>query len=54
MKAAKAREHWAEAGESVERYVELREGDLTETLQINLPAIDFVLFDSQNAQILPA
>lgn len=54
LKAVKAKEHWKEAGECVEYYIELREGDLTKTLQVHLPAIDFVLFDSQNAHISPA
>lgn len=51
-KAIKAREYWKEAGEDVEAYIELREGDLTKTLQVDLPLIDFVLFDSQNAHSL--
>jgi hypothetical protein len=31
-KAARARKHWSEAGEEVEPWIELREGDLRETL----------------------
>lgn len=48
-KAARAREHWAEAGEEVERWIELREGDLLETLKQGLPrdGVDFVLLDSE-------
>jgi predicted O-methyltransferase YrrM len=45
-KAAKAREYWRTAGESVERYIELREGDILQTLQKDVPEVDFVLFDS--------
>lgn len=52
VKAEQARAHWREAGESVESYVELREGDLTKTLQNDLPPIDFVLFDSEHGLAL--
>jgi hypothetical protein len=45
-KVAKAREYWRAAGESVERYIELREGDILQTLRHNVPEVDFVLFDS--------
>lgn len=45
-KARRAREHWAEAGEAVTRYVELREGDLLETLQRDMPVVDLLLLDS--------
>jgi predicted O-methyltransferase YrrM len=45
-KAAKAREYWRTAGESVEQYIELREGDILQTLQKDVPKVDFVLFDS--------
>lgn len=48
LKAEQARKHWKEAGESVEPFIELREGDLTKTLQKDLPLIDFVLFDSEH------
>lgn len=46
-KAQQARKHWSEAGESVEPWIELREGDLLQTLDNDLPTIDFVLFDSE-------
>ena len=46
-KADKARNHWAEAGEEVTRHIELREGDLRETLKNNLPLLDLVLIDSK-------
>jgi hypothetical protein len=45
-KVAKAREYWRAAGENVEQYIELREGDILQTLQKDVPEVDFVLFDS--------
>ena len=45
-KAAKAREHWKMAGETVEQYIELREGDILQTLRSDVPEVDFILFDS--------
>ena len=45
-KAQRAREHWKAAGADVEPWVEVREGDLRETLRDDLPEIDFVLLDS--------
>lgn len=51
VKAAKAREHWKNAGPSVEPYIELREGDLRETLNSDLPEqVDFLLLDSTSLQ----
>ena len=46
-KAEQARKYWSEAGETVEPWIELREGDITKTLQTDMPIIDFVLFDSK-------
>lgn len=46
-KAAKAREHWEEAGESVKPWIELREGDILKTLRDDVPLVEFVLFDSR-------
>ena len=46
-KAAKAREHWAEAGEVVSKHVELRVGDLKETLKTDVPEVDFLLLDGK-------
>lgn len=46
-KAARAREHWKEAGEHVSKYIELREGDLRETLKTGLEEVDLVLMDSE-------
>ncbi|KAL6405310.1 hypothetical protein AUP68_11061 [Ilyonectria robusta] len=48
-KAERARAHWREAGDEVEPWIELREGDLLETLNIEegMPEeIDLVLLDS--------
>ncbi|TEY80333.1 hypothetical protein BOTCAL_0039g00300 [Botryotinia calthae] len=54
-KAEKARAYWREAGEEcVSRYIELREGDLLETLKRDLPVIDLVLLDIWTPVALPA
>lgn len=48
-KAARARDHWREAGTEVEPWIELREGDLLETLKVGegMPdQIDMLLLDS--------
>ena len=53
-KALRAREHWKEAGEDVEPWIELREGDLLETLKVEkgMPKeIDMLLLDSASATI---
>jgi predicted O-methyltransferase YrrM len=48
-KAEKAREHWREAGDKlVTRHIDLRQGDLLETLKVNVPALDLVLMDSKS------
>ncbi|KAI1823367.1 O-methyltransferase [Xylaria intraflava] len=53
-KAALARRHWNEAGEEVEPWIELREGDLRQTLASDLPRdIDFVLFDIWTPMVVP-
>ncbi|KAJ8132158.1 hypothetical protein O1611_g1466 [Lasiodiplodia mahajangana] len=53
-KIALARQHWKEAGEEVEPWIELREGDLRQTLASGLPEeIDFVLFDIWTPMVLP-
>ncbi|KAL8726339.1 MAG: hypothetical protein Q9181_006085, partial [Wetmoreana brouardii] len=46
-KVERAREYWSEAGEKeVERWIELREGDLKKTLREGLPdGVDLVLLD---------
>ncbi|KXX79149.1 O-methyltransferase MdmC [Madurella mycetomatis] len=45
-KAARARDHWKRAGKDVEDWIELREGDIRETLKTDYPGqIDFLLLD---------
>lgn len=53
-KSARARQHWEEAGEEVEPWIELREGDLRETLKTvdSLPEeIDMLLLDSKSSRV---
>ncbi|KAH8660541.1 O-methyltransferase [Xylariales sp. PMI_506] len=52
-KAAKAREYWAECGEPVTSVIELREGDLRETLKEDLEDVDFLLLDIWTPMALP-
>jgi predicted O-methyltransferase YrrM len=47
-KPQKAKSTWQEAGENVADVIELREGDLRETLRVDLPSIDLVLLDSRS------
>lgn len=46
-KAAIARKYWAQCGPTVEQEIELREGDLLETLKDGLPDVDLLLLDSE-------
>lgn len=51
-KAERARAYWKEAGdELVTKYIDLRIGDLNETLKTDLPTIDLVLLDSKLLQL---
>ncbi|WVF66403.1 hypothetical protein IAT40_001143 [Kwoniella sp. CBS 6097] len=52
-KAAQAREYWKEAGTDVESLIELREGDLRETLKKDLPTVDLLLLDIWSPLALP-
>ncbi|KAJ5335842.1 uncharacterized protein N7506_005778 [Penicillium brevicompactum] len=55
-KATKAREHWKEAGSEVEQWIELREGDVLETLKVDrgMPEqVDFLLLDIWTPLALP-
>ncbi|KAI2465855.1 S-adenosyl-L-methionine-dependent methyltransferase [Annulohypoxylon bovei var. microspora] len=53
-KAAKARENWRAAGNEIEKWIELREGDLRETLKTDLPdQVDFLLLDIWTPLALP-
>lgn len=45
-KVRRAKEYWAEAGEVVTKYVDIRQGDLLWTLQQDVPTIDLLLLDS--------
>lgn len=45
-KAARARGYWAECGDVVTGAIDLREGDLRETLRENLEEVDLLLLDS--------
>ncbi len=48
VKAARAKGHWRRAGAEVEQWIELREGDLRETLKVDLPqTVDALLLDSE-------
>ncbi|KAL6834271.1 S-adenosyl-L-methionine-dependent methyltransferase [Trichoderma sp. SZMC 28015] len=54
-KAEKACQHWKEAGDDlVTRHIDLREGDLLETLKNNVPQLDLVLIDIWAPVALPA
>lgn len=47
-KAEQARKYWKAAGDDLDKWIELREGDLRETLKSDLPEqIDFLLLDSK-------
>ncbi|GFF24700.1 hypothetical protein IFM46972_01144 [Aspergillus udagawae] len=53
-KAEQARKHWAECGESISSVIDLREGDLRETLKTNLPdQVDMLLLDIWTPMALP-
>ncbi|CVK93758.1 related to O-methyltransferase [Fusarium mangiferae] len=53
-KAAKARKYWSQAGDDIEKFIELREGDLRETLKTDLPEqVDFLLLDIWTPLALP-
>ncbi|QPC72493.1 hypothetical protein HYE68_003245 [Fusarium pseudograminearum] len=53
-KAAQAREYWGRAGDDIEKFIELREGDLRETLKTDLPEqVDFLLLDIWTPLALP-
>ncbi|KAL5089554.1 hypothetical protein Trisim1_005247 [Trichoderma cf. simile WF8] len=54
-KAERARQHWKEAGDDlVTRHIDLREGDLLETLKNDVPQLDLVLIDIWAPVALPA
>ncbi|KGO69413.1 O-methyltransferase, family 3 [Penicillium italicum] len=53
-KAKLARAHWAKAGKEVENVIDLRVGDLRETLTSDLGTVDFLLLDIWTPLALPA
>ncbi|KAM5342123.1 hypothetical protein ACJ41O_015154 [Fusarium nematophilum] len=55
-KAKRARKEWKKTGpeDEIEKRIELREGDLRETLKTGLPEIDFLLLDIWTPLALPA
>ncbi|OQE45981.1 hypothetical protein PENCOP_c001G02277 [Penicillium coprophilum] len=53
-KAKLARAHWASAGKDVEDVIDLRVGDLRETLTSDLGTVDFLLLDIWTPLALPA
>ncbi|KAJ9495981.1 hypothetical protein H2202_008503 [Exophiala xenobiotica] len=52
-KAHKAREHWREVGDEITKCIDLREGDLLETLKDGLPEVDLLLLDIWAPLALP-
>ncbi|KAJ5085477.1 S-adenosyl-L-methionine-dependent methyltransferase [Penicillium argentinense] len=52
-KAVIARKYWAQCGPEVEQEIDLREGDLLETLKTDLPEVDLLLLDIWSALSLP-
>ncbi|CAG8178100.1 hypothetical protein PENNAL_c0051G10823 [Penicillium nalgiovense] len=53
-KAKLARAHWATAGKEIEDVIDLRVGDLRETLTSDLGTVDFLLLDIWTPLALPA
>lgn len=47
QKAEAARKYWKQCGEMVEQEIDLRVGDLLETLKQDIPEVDLVLLDSK-------
>lgn len=43
-----AREHWQACGDDVAIRIDLREGDLRETLAKDMPKVDLLLLDSRS------
>jgi predicted O-methyltransferase YrrM len=51
QKAAAAKKYWKQCGEVVEKQIDLRVGDLLETLKEHLPEVDLLLLDSKSKSI---
>ncbi|PHH88410.1 hypothetical protein CDD83_7554 [Cordyceps sp. RAO-2017] len=52
-KAARAREYWRECGEAVSGVIDLREGDILETLKEDIADVDLLLLDIWTPLALP-
>lgn len=52
-KATQARKYWEECGSSVSEVIDLREGDLLETLKHGLGTVDMLLLDSKYTAFIP-
>lgn len=52
QKAPTARGYWRQCGELVEKHIDLREGDILETLKQDLPQVDLLLLDSKSDELL--
>ncbi|CAK7226513.1 hypothetical protein SCUCBS95973_006225 [Sporothrix curviconia] len=52
-KAARAREHWAQCSAEISNVIDLREGDLRETLLTDLANVDVLLLDIWTPMALP-
>lgn len=53
-KAKVARAYWKDCGETVEKYIDLREGDLLQTLKEDVSQVDLLLLDSKKDLLYPA
>lgn len=51
-KAEAARKYWKQCGEVVEKEIDLRVGDLLETLKQDIPEVDLVLLDSKSSYLI--
>lgn len=51
-KAEAARKYWKQCGEVVEKEIDLRVGDLLETLKQDVPEVDLVLLDSKSSYLI--
>ena len=49
QKAAVARSYWKQCGGAVEEQIDLRVGDLLETLKQDIPQVDLLLLDSESS-----
>ncbi|OAP57269.1 hypothetical protein AYL99_08007 [Fonsecaea erecta] len=52
-KADRARQHWKEVGDDITGCIDLREGDILETLKKDVPEIDLLLLDIWTPMALP-